>query len=233
MRRANSVIQAMWSTTLDLLYPPRCAGCGQVDTVLCPNCRAVLDAISSPLVLPALSPLRGLMATGTHAGLLRRVVKSFKFTSDRSTAHALAAPLAERLLWALQHSRWTVDLIVPLPLHKDRQRDRGYNQSQILALALAQRTGISASDRAVIRWRPTRSQVGLSRAERRKNVQDAFRADPTLVSGRVILLVDDVCTTGATLTACAASLIDAGAEAVYGLTVTAAGAAPEKMSPLS
>jgi len=126
---------------------------------------------------------------------------------------------------------WQFDTIIPVPLHTHRLKERGYNQSELLAAIVADETMIPMVTVAVERTRLTRSQVGLSATERRRNLVDAFIAHPDLdafiahpdlVTGKSILLIDDVYTTGATLGACAQALFDAGALSVYGLTVTAA-----------
>ncbi|MCZ7544770.1 MAG: phosphoribosyltransferase family protein [Anaerolineae bacterium] len=115
------------------------------------------------------------------------------------------------------------DLILPVPLHANRQRWRGYNQSTLLAEALGVRLEVPVAADALARVRDTRAQVGLSARARRQNVSGAFvvRA-PHRVSGRTILLVDDVVTTGATLAACAEALYQADAEAVWAVTLACA-----------
>jgi ComF family protein len=115
---------------------------------------------------------------------------------------------------------WTIDMIVPVPMHTTRLRERGYNQAQLLGEHAAQQLAIPCVPEAVQRLRHTQSQVNLNAQERQANMQDAFEANPQLVSGQTILLIDDVYTTGATLAACAQTALDAGATAVYGLTVT-------------
>jgi ComF family protein len=105
-----------------------------------------------------------------------------------------------------------------VPLHPDRQRERGFNQSDLLAHAMADPLGLSVRADLLQRVRPTRPQVGLARQERLQNVADAFRARPEVEGGRW-LLVDDVCTTSATLEACAQALRLRGAGAVWAITL--------------
>jgi predicted amidophosphoribosyltransferase len=111
-------------------------------------------------------------------------------------------------------------MVIPVPLHADRQRERGYNQSLALANIVAAHLNISCAHQALIRWRDTPPQVGHSRRQRAENMRGAFRAGDPLVGS--VLLVDDVFTTGATLQACAFAALQAGADTVYGLTVSAA-----------
>jgi len=113
-------------------------------------------------------------------------------------------------------------MLVPVPLGSKRIKERGYNQAGLIGWPLSLALDIAYAPRALSRARETRSQVGLSRAERHENVRDAFRADKRLVNGRVILLVDDVATTGVTLSSCAEALYAAGARDVFALTVARA-----------
>jgi ComF family protein len=117
---------------------------------------------------------------------------------------------------------WTVDLVLPIPLGRKRMHERGYNQADLLARPFALATGLSYSSRSVWRERETASQVGLGAAQRLENVAGAFKADPKQVSGRRVLMIDDVATTGATISACASALLAAGALDVWGLTLARA-----------
>jgi ComF family protein len=114
--------------------------------------------------------------------------------------------------------------VVPVPLAAEREHERGYNQSALLARALAELAGLPYEPRGLRRVRHTHSQVGLSGDERHHNVRGAFQARPERVAGRSIVLVDDICTTGATLSACAVALCAAGAAQVWGLTLGRAAA---------
>lgn len=115
------------------------------------------------------------------------------------------------------------DLLVPVPLSRERRRERGFNQSELMARRLARLAGLRCYPAALIRRRETWSQAGLSREERERNVRGAFHVpDPHRINGRRILLLDDVLTTGATVAACAAALKKAGAATVSVITVARA-----------
>ena len=204
---------------LDLLFPPFCVGCGRVDSLWCARCQHELDQI--PLGAPArvVAPLAEVAATAVHEGSIQHLIWALKFDNGRSLA---AGPLGQRLNWRLQALGWPVDLLVPVPLHPTRLAERGYNQAELLAAAVAQQTGIPLALQALWRTRATRSQVGLTAAERRDNMADVFQADPNACTHRTVVLIDDVYTTGSTLSAAAQALQAAGAGTVYGLTVTAA-----------
>jgi len=115
--------------------------------------------------------------------------------------------------------KWHVDFITPIPLHPNKLRNRGYNQSAMLALPMALKLRIPYSPRAISRIRDTHSQVGLNFNQRMENIQGAFQADQRLVEGKVGLVIDHVTTTGATMRECASALKMVGASAVFGLTL--------------
>ncbi|MBC8253948.1 MAG: ComF family protein [Ardenticatenia bacterium] len=156
----------------------------------------------------------------------RQAIHQFKYGNRPSLAAPLASLMAD--YWAA--SPLPADLIVAVPLHVARQRERGYNQAHLLAHALSQMVGLPLVTSTLRRTRRTRVQVGLDAFERQVNVRDAFTCDarprargsrlhlPT-VQGRQILLVDDVYTTGATLEACTMALREAGAARVWGFTL--------------
>jgi ComF family protein len=171
----------------------------------------------APPVTP-LPPLAGIASTGTHTGKLREAVQGLKYDNNRR----LSNPLGERLAARFAMLNWTIDMVVPVPLHTKRLAERGYNQSQVIAEHLAAQTGLTCVQEALQRDKFTRSQVELSARERLLNLEDAFRGDPALLADRQVLLIDDVYTTGATLSNCARAALEAGARIVYGLTVTAA-----------
>ncbi len=130
--------------------------------------------------------------------------------------------LAFEMLPFVQKLNWNIDLALPVPLGKQRMKERGYNQVSTFARPLALAMGWRFSPSALKRVKETRSQVELSAVERMENVKDAFVADRRRVDGQTVLVVDDVSTTGATLNSCAESLIRGGAKAVYALTIARA-----------
>ena len=151
-------------------------------------------------------------------GPIRHALHELKYRRNIALGDALAQYLAEYV----GTLGWQVDLVVPVPLGKERMKERGYNQVAFVAMPLAAAYHWRYAPRALTRSRETKSQVGLSAVERKENVSGAFQADEGLVFGATILLMDDVATTGATLSACAAALMDAGARSIYGLTLARA-----------
>jgi ComF family protein len=127
----------------------------------------------------------------------------------------LAQPLGDLLI----NNPWKIDLILPVPLDRQRQQERGYNQAALLAKPVSWSSTIPYSDQALLKPKLTRHQVGLSLGERKVNLAGAFKAQEEIVRGLNIVVVDDVMTTGATINACAQALIEGGANQVYGLTL--------------
>ena len=217
---------------LDLLFPPRCASCGRAGDWFCASCRAHVQPLpplvcahcALPLAAGSLcercrrepSSLVRIRAAACYAGPLRAAILRLKFHGWQ----AVAEPLGEYLWQAWQQEPLPVEALVPVPADGARLRARGYNQAALLAHVLARRVGKPVWDGALARTRPTARQVELTSAQRWQNVAGAFRCqDGTLVHGRAVLLIDDICTTGATLEACGAALRAAGARAVWGLVL--------------
>jgi len=117
---------------------------------------------------------------------------------------------------------WPIEMMIPVPLGKNRLKERGYNQVGLVARPLAYRLGLKYEPDALWKMRETRSQVGLTVSQRRENVQNAYRADPKIVNRKSILIMDDVATTGSTISACTEALLSAGAQEIYILTIARA-----------
>jgi len=234
---------------LDLLYPIFCVGCGQPGTLYCVACREAVRRITPPLcplcgqpqenaqvcsrctsILSERSshpPIDGIRSLAYLEGPLRRAVYGLKYDHIRE----LAEPLGDMLANYYQTTPLPTDVIIPVPLHRRRQRERGYNQSALLAQHLGSATEIPVRCDLLQRHRYTRSQTRLTAQQRSRNVKGAFSCakQPDLakaISGKKVLLIDDVATTGATLRACAQALRNQGARSVWALTV--ARAAPDQ-----
>ena len=218
---------------LDAVVPRRCGLCGRFDTFLCTACSTELPIAAPPRCptcwsIPGprgacrtcatvlIQSLAGVRARYRLDDGARRLVHALKYDGLSALAEPMGALLAPTL------TAWGVapDLIAPVPLHPGRERRRGFNQAFLLARSLGEHTDVPVEERLLRRTRATASQVRSGGAEaRRANVAGAFAvAEARRASGRTVLLVDDVWTTGATLRACAEPVRAAGARAVYGLT---------------
>ncbi|HHP7236599.1 MAG TPA: ComF family protein [Desulfobacterales bacterium] len=164
-------------------------------------------------------------AATTYNKVMKRIIHTYKYGGHIRLADPLAALLqdAYRRYWP----EGGIDLVLPIPLHRRRFRRRGFNQAYLLMQPRRKTRGALArlptNLRALVRVRATPAQAGLGRADRRRNIRDAFQVRmPRSVAGRKILLVDDVYTTGATVEECSRVLVQAGAERVEVLTVARA-----------
>ncbi|RME90669.1 MAG: ComF family protein [Anaerolineae bacterium] len=219
---------------VDWLFPPTCGGCNRAGYRWCPSCADETHPLTGPLCeicgIPLPSPglctackrerpaFRALRSWSAFQGPLRNAILLMKYRFDLG----LVCALTEAMLPFLNALPWPVDLVIPVPLSERRYKERGYNQAELIARSLALARGWECRPETLVRARDTLSQVGLSAKERRENVRGAFRADEAHVRGRSVLLVDDVATTGATLSACAQALLDGGATEVYALTLARA-----------
>lgn len=234
-RIASVILETVW----DLFFPRHCVGCGSAlaSGWICSSCRASVAPIAPPRCETCSHPFPGLaeefvcencrgrvfhfrsaVAVLPSRGYVRDLVHRLKYRHELW----LAGPLGELLALAWRDARLagqTFDGIVPVPLHPLRQRERGFNQAEILAREVV-RLGKGPLLEVLRRTRDTETQTHFDRRQRMENLRDAFtlRQNAT-VQGKHLLLVDDVLTTGSTLDECARVLIQAGAASVCALTV--------------
>lgn len=222
-----------WSS-IDLIYPPICGGCESKGNRWCDVCESKTEIINQPIC-----PICGnsqespkicmrclrseprycqLRSWAYFTGGLRNAIHRLKYRRDISLAEILSRPLIE----LIDHLNWTIDLVVPVPLSPDRQKSRGYNQAGLIALPIALGLNLKYQHRGLVKIKETNSQVGLSLNQRYENVSGAFKSDSTIVSNKVILIIDDVVTSGATLNECANALLKSGAKDIYAVTLARA-----------
>lgn len=219
---------------LDVLFPPRCIGCSRVGEWLCVDCLNQIPLVEPPFCTRCggavavdglcarcrVSPLQieCIRSAVYFEGVLREAVHWLKYRGRT----ALAGPLGDLMAaYWVQHPM-PIDAVVPVPLHAARLRERGYNQAALLAREMARRVGLVVDERALVRQRATASQTELNASQRKENVRDAFRCFGNSLAGKRVLVVDDVCTTGATLEACAVALYEGGVCGVQALTLARA-----------
>jgi len=219
-------------SALDLLFPPVCGGCGKAGSHWCEECQRRVQILNGTVCevcgLPqdtggicdacrAERPhFRALRAWAVFEDPVRKALHKLKYYRNFSMGDALAAQMADFVIGL----NWQADMLIPIPLGRQRMKERGYNQAGMIAEPLAMALDIEFAPKALARRKETRSQVGLSKQERQKNVLGAFQAAG--VGGKAILVLDDVSTTGATLSSSAEALLSAGAKDVYALTVARA-----------
>lgn len=217
---------------IDFLFPPRCVGCGSEGSFVCAFCESSLPRLAGPACPMCSRPLArngdcphcrawrpetdGIRSPFAFDGVIRQSIYQFKYGHFKE----LAAPLGRLLAGYLERESLGVEVLVPVPLHSSRLRERGYNQSALLAVEMGKRSGLPVAGDSLVRLRPTKPQVNTAgAAERQRNLAGAFGCRDRSLAGKRVLLVDDVCTTGATLSACAIALREAGASLVWGLAL--------------
>ena len=205
------MLRRVFELVLNLLYPPRCVGCGSRDSMLCAACcPQPLPESQRVQALAADAPLMRAQGIYAFTGTVRLAIHGLKYHKHQR----LAVPLAALVVPYLP---WEPHVLVPVPAHASRLRERGFNQAALLAHQLGSAWQLPVLDQ-LQRTRATEQQVGRSLPERAANVLHAFEWQGPAPPARV-LLIDDVLTTGATLAACAAAVLKAGAAEVQGLAV--------------
>lgn len=217
---------------LDLLFPQWCVSCGKGGTLICPSCRSSLPIVAPPLCPRCGRPqpsgilcpscinwqaeIDGIRSPFRFEGVMRQAIHQLKYRNLR----ALAAPLAQLLNEYLVTHPVPGEVLVPVPLHPKRLRERGYNQSALLATELSKLSNLPVAGNCLIRQQHTPPQARTATVEeRRSNVSEAFICCNDGLRNRQVILIDDVATSGATLNACAQALKAAGATSVWGLVM--------------
>ncbi len=222
---------------LRILFPESCPICQKLSTAhktapICPDCwesilpynGTICRICGKPLVSDVSTTcgecykdepvFKSARSFGLYEDTLKKAINLLKFYGIKR----LSKPLSEKIL---QMKLPYVDLVIPVPLHKKRLRQREFNQSALLAKHIAKRMGIPLMLDSLIRSRNTMPQVGLNTKERKRNIRKAFEIrDMEFIKGKSVMLVDDVYTTGATIRECSGILKKAGAREIYAITIT-------------
>jgi ComF family protein len=217
---------------VDSFFPRRCASCGKMGSFLCPDCLRNLPSLLSPIcpkcgrpqasgiVCPGCrqrqAEIDGIRSLFRFDEVIRKVIHQLKYQNLR----ALSPCLAELLANYLQSNPLPGEAIIPVPLHPRRLRERGYNQSSLLTRELGGLINLPVIEDCLIRVKQAQPQARTTTLEeRRRNVANAFACRDWQVRDKKIILIDDVCTSGATLESCATTLKANGAVSVWGLTL--------------
>ncbi len=228
------IYQIIWNL-IDLIFPPHCSGCDVLGYRWCKDCESQVKKISPPFCLKCGSPEKSSNFAKDHCiDLLQSIdfirsyaiyepplssaIKKLKYQNDIGIAQVLAFYLVE----LYNDLNLNIDYVIPVPLGKNRIKERGYNQASLIAKPFSLAIGRPMKTQALFRNKETKSQVGLSREERSENVSGAFTVDNSNLLGKNIILIDDVTTTGSTLEACARELKNKGAKNIVGLTIARA-----------
>lgn len=195
-------MQSFLSHISQLFLQSSCQSCQRASSELfCPFCQAQLHTgIRSPLIEPpsTLHPLP-LFAWATYDTSLRQIIRQLKYKKQPAIGTWLGTEMAKSWINARLHEKFPQLLVVPIPMHKSKQQQRGYNQAELISRSFARQIGYRHQPNAIIRIRETQPQSELSFDDRAKNLGSAFSLAPNFKTNQPILLLDDIFTTGATL----------------------------------
>jgi len=217
---------------VDFFFPRRCVGCGKSGDFLCVGCSQRLPRLLKPFCQKCGKPessgglcpacwgqetaIDGIRSVFRFEGIIRQAIHELKYRNLKAISGRLATLMARYLRDNPVHG----EVLVPVPLHLRRLRERGYNQSSLLARELGKLIVLPVVDDGLHRLKDSLPQARTTTVEeRRRNVTNAFACRDDVLSGRSVILIDDVCTSGATLEACAKAVKSAGAVSVWGLTL--------------
>lgn len=226
--------ETMFRNFLALLYPLRCPICDEIPEFgesVCPECEKKLVFIKEPFCMKCGKPLederaefcydcsmkKHVFESGralfVYQGIIRDSLYRFKYQNKREYAHFYARQTVRRYKGWM--TRMGIEAIIPIPLHKRRKQERGYNQAGLYARCLGKELGLPVEENLLVRVRHTTPQKELSENERKNNLKKAFKCRRNVVQFKKILLVDDIFTTGSTMDAAAEVLKNIGIQKVY------------------
>lgn len=227
---------SFWNTVIDFILPPACNGCETVGSLICATCTDKLIWLKEPLCIvcgqpgfrpgkcrqctKVLPPIDQIRAAVLYTDPMTRIMHQYKYYGQFGLTRSLTAMMLEPAQGLC--NTHLPDLLIPIPLHPQREKERGYNQAYLLAAELSKILKIPVIERGLKRTRETEVQAQLTRRERAENMSGAFEIGSNTLSNCKVMLIDDVCTTGATFNAAASCLKAAGATHVTGLCVARA-----------
>lgn len=221
----RKLIHTLFHKLTSILFPERCLGCRKSGELLCLDCRKKIEHKSKKThrrqkTNTSFMFLDRLYSYGAYKDkIMRETLRRFKYHGTVGIMHPLADMLHD-LIRPMLSSVSPHSIIIPIPAAKDRVQSRGYNQAELLAKVLSEKTSLHYSPNVLLKTKSTPSQISLSGRDRIFNVQNSFSvSSPESVFGKTIFLVDDISTTGATLVEASRVLKEAGAKKVIGVVV--------------
>lgn len=200
----------------------------------CPECQARVPRINKPFCETCGIPTQGstscekcklnppayqmMRSWAVFDSPIQNALHAMKYRRNIGLGESIAIQMVD----FVRSLNWPIEITIPVPLGKKRLIERGYNQVALVARPLAFRLGLKYESDALQKVRETRSQVGLTVSQRHENVQNVYWADTNIVNGKSILIMDDVATTGSTISACTEALLSAGVREIYVLTIARA-----------
>ncbi len=212
---------------LDVIFPPRCIFCRELletsaGKEICSDCfNKIPFTAGNALPYNGYEGLDGAVSACEYTGVIREALIRYKFRNKPGYGRTLSGLIGKAV--EENYSGREFDIIISVPLHRERKFTRGYNQALLLSRELSRKTGIKDASQLLVRYRHTEAQSLLDKGKRHENIKGAFRVTkPEMISGKGILLVDDIMTTGSTLNECGRVLKEAGASYVAAVVVAAA-----------
>ncbi len=215
----------MFEVIFNLIFPPKCIFCGKllnydVKLFICNNCYPKIPYIKNGKInlIKTNSYFDDVICICEYSGIIKEALIRYKFFNRPSYYMTFAQMMYDKIS---EMPDWKkADIILSVPLHRKKERKRGYNQARLIAKQLGKLLGIRESECLLVRTKNTDSQSLLNRTDRLKNVKDAFEVtDARSVNGKFVLIVDDILTTGTTLNECCKVLKNAGAEIITAAVV--------------
>ncbi|AUT01916.1 alpha-L-fucosidase [Nostoc sp. CENA543] len=208
---------------LDLFLQSNCPLCQRSTSgVVCENCTRQLQKCHHPQPQALWKPPTPVLSWGIYGGLVKRAIAVMKYENQPQIARPLGQWLGETWLLHSLHQEQQI-VVIPIPMHTNKQKQRGYNQAALIAQSFCQTTGLKLKLNGLVRTRETQAQFGLSVSEREKNLAEAFVIESDLLKrhkNASVLLIDDIYTTGATAKSAVTTLRQAGV-VVLGLAAVA------------
>ncbi|MGB2601828.1 MAG: phosphoribosyltransferase family protein [Candidatus Omnitrophota bacterium] len=207
---------------VNILFPEQCIACGTLPAAyplpVCSRCSDSVIRAAAP-ALGSSKNLTKILSCRYYEGAIKKCVKQFKY-SGKLKLMDLFQPVVHTFINRTHPFSEQIHGAIPVPVHPSKRRARGYNQSELIATILSQEISVPVQRHTLIKTKNTGPQTALARNKRMRNLDGSFAVvDRTLVTGRNLVLVDDIVTTGATLETCARELLKAGARCVYGFTL--------------
>lgn len=226
---------------LDIIFPIRCIGCNQEDNFICSDCFNKIEICKKQKCPKCLtdsedgsfcskckisSKMKGIIVSASYENkILQKAIHNLKYKFIKDLSADLAKLLAASLKTWMKYNGKDINniILIPVPLHKKREKSRGFNQSELLADNLMRRIKLPINKNLIFRKSCTASQANLDHWQRRKNIKNAFQINKNskniLLTGKIIIIIDDVCTTSSTLEECAKILDKFNPKEIWGLVL--------------
>ena len=233
-KESSTMLSKYLRTLLDWVFPPICAACGKEGEIFCAECLGAIIPIKQPtcrycslsLAKPGICtrclegdhPYTEVVSYAVYSGSLRSAIHAMKYQNN----FWLGELLSRHMIALLKDKNWPIDVVMPIPLSEERLEERGYNQAALLSKPIAKYFGWKHDQRSLVRIKGNHSQVALTREQRFENVRSAFLSEIPTQSNLRVLLVDDVFTTGATITEASKTLRATGFTDIYAITLAKA-----------